>query len=45
MAAKVLDARRYKNSVASVILLSDGQDTCNYRSFNYGAEMSHALQE
>jgi hypothetical protein len=41
MAAKVLDGRRYKNAVASVILLSDGQDTCNYRSFNYGAEMSH----
>ncbi|KAF7051282.1 hypothetical protein CFC21_059534 [Triticum aestivum] len=28
-AAKVLDGRRHKNAVASVILLSDGQDTYN----------------
>ncbi|KAF0914860.1 hypothetical protein E2562_032784 [Oryza meyeriana var. granulata] len=28
-AAKVLDGRRYRNAVASIILLSDGQDTNN----------------
>ncbi|KAL6658807.1 hypothetical protein ACP70R_002847 [Stipagrostis hirtigluma subsp. patula] len=28
-AAKVLDGRRHKNAVASVILLSDGQDNCS----------------
>ncbi|KAM0926376.1 hypothetical protein ACQ4PT_003476 [Festuca glaucescens] len=39
-AAKVLDGRRYKNTVASVILLSDGQDTCN-RQYNYGANNSY----
>ncbi|KAK1661775.1 hypothetical protein QYE76_049934 [Lolium multiflorum] len=42
MAAKVLDGRRYKNTVASVILLSDGQDTCNRQSYyNYGANNSY----
>ncbi|KAL6659910.1 hypothetical protein ACP70R_002032 [Stipagrostis hirtigluma subsp. patula] len=28
-AAKVLDERRHRNAVSSVILLSDGQDNCN----------------
>jgi hypothetical protein len=42
MAAKVLDGRRYKNTVASVILLSDGQDTCNRPfGFNYGPNKSY----
>ncbi|KAL5219733.1 hypothetical protein ABZP36_024446 [Zizania latifolia] len=32
-AAKVLDDRRYRNAVASVILLSDGQDTYNLNNW------------
>ncbi|XP_047083284.1 E3 ubiquitin-protein ligase WAV3-like [Lolium rigidum] len=41
-AAKVLDGRRHKNTVASVILLSDGQDTCNRPfGFNYGQNKSY----
>ncbi|XP_052166166.1 E3 ubiquitin-protein ligase WAV3-like [Oryza glaberrima] len=40
-AAKVLDGRRYRNAVASVILLSDGEDTYNLNdrlnSKNYSA--------
>ncbi|XP_051183875.1 uncharacterized protein [Lolium perenne] len=41
-AAKVLDGRRYKNTVASVILLSDGQDTCNRPfGFNCGQNKSY----
>uniref|UniRef100_A0A0E0LQT9 VWFA domain-containing protein n=1 Tax=Oryza punctata TaxID=4537 RepID=A0A0E0LQT9_ORYPU len=36
-AAKVFDGRRYRNAVASVILLSDGQDTYN---LNFGWEAS-----
>ncbi|CAM0870881.1 unnamed protein product [Alopecurus aequalis] len=35
-AAKVLDGRRHKNAVASVILLSDGQDT--YNLFGHGSD-------
>uniref|UniRef100_M8BBZ9 VWFA domain-containing protein n=1 Tax=Aegilops tauschii TaxID=37682 RepID=M8BBZ9_AEGTA len=35
-AAKVLDGRRHKNAVASVILLSDGQDTYNLGGGGYG---------
>ncbi|XP_037433312.1 E3 ubiquitin-protein ligase WAV3-like [Triticum dicoccoides] len=34
-AAKVLDGRRHKNAVASVILLSDGQDTYNLGGGGY----------
>ncbi|KAM0889248.1 hypothetical protein ACQ4PT_027817 [Festuca glaucescens] len=42
-AAKVLDGRRYKNTVASVIILSDGQDTCNrwQSGYDYGANNSY----
>ncbi|WVZ95283.1 LOW QUALITY PROTEIN: hypothetical protein U9M48_041068 [Paspalum notatum var. saurae] len=38
-AAMVLDGRRHKNAVASVILLSDGQDNCSmpaHRAFRQG---------
>nr|CDM85356.1 unnamed protein product [Triticum aestivum] len=35
-AAKVLDGRRHKNAVVSVILLSDGQDTYNLDLGGYG---------
>ncbi|EAY86575.1 hypothetical protein OsI_07955 [Oryza sativa Indica Group] len=38
-AAKVFDGRRYRNAVASVILLSDGQDTYNVNS-GWGASNS-----
>ncbi|EAZ05447.1 hypothetical protein OsI_27661 [Oryza sativa Indica Group] len=38
-AAKVFDGRRYRNAVASVILLSDGQDTYNVNG-GWGASNS-----
>ncbi|TVU48412.1 hypothetical protein EJB05_08048 [Eragrostis curvula] len=36
MAAKVLDERRYRNAVSSVILLSDGQDNYTMRQRAHG---------
>ncbi|XP_040382640.1 E3 ubiquitin-protein ligase WAV3-like [Oryza brachyantha] len=43
-AARVLDDRRYRNAVAGVILLSDGQDTYNVHSSSYGALVPHSFK-
>uniref|UniRef100_A0ACD5WZN6 Uncharacterized protein n=1 Tax=Avena sativa TaxID=4498 RepID=A0ACD5WZN6_AVESA len=41
MAADVLDGRRHRNAVASVVLLSDGQDNDMEQSGLYGREKSY----
>ncbi|CAI9111713.1 OLC1v1012003C1 [Oldenlandia corymbosa var. corymbosa] len=41
--AKVLEDRRYKNSVASIILLSDGQDNYGFSTANYPSLLPQSI--
>ncbi|KAF7062340.1 hypothetical protein CFC21_068949 [Triticum aestivum] len=41
--AKVIEHRRLKNSVCSIILLSDGQDTYSVPTFDDGVQTNHSM--
>ncbi|KAM0915833.1 hypothetical protein ACQ4PT_010583 [Festuca glaucescens] len=43
VAAKVLDHRRYKNAVTSIMLLSDGQDSNTYAGMRHGRNAANYI--